>query len=188
MNRKPLLWALAAASVLGLTFLSAQETGATWRSAQAVSGGTITSGRLELAVGNSGVQSKSLDFAAFGGGNRILGPGDYSQAPLTVFNKGNIPMRYRIQNTIQSSATMPLRLDVSSVVSEAACPAPPAAKIGVGALYSGPMIGAAFPAAGQWRRLSPGASEVLCMTGTVGINPPSGAQSTVTFSVAAKQD
>ncbi|MDJ0359120.1 hypothetical protein [Rhodococcus sp. H29-C3] len=187
MKNKYIVAALAASAVLVLTLLSAQQATATWRSEQTTGGGTITSGRLELAVGNSGVQSKAFDFQGFGSSTRKLGPGDYSQAPLTVFNKGSIPMRYRVQNTIQSSAEMPLRLDVSVVANEAACPASPAASVGVGTLYSGAMIGAAFPPVGQWRTLASGASEVLCMTGTVGINPPSGAESTVTFSIAAQQ-
>ncbi len=188
MKRKRIVGALVAVSALGLSFLSAQQSSALWTSAETISGNTITSGRLELAVGNSGTQSKAFTFQAFGDSTRKLGPGDYSQAPLTVFNKGNIPMRYRFQNTIQSSAAMPLRLDVSVVASEAACPALPAAAIGAGTLYSGAMVGAAFPPTGQWRTLAPGASEVLCMTGTVGANPPSGAESTVTFSVAARQE
>ncbi|WFR72162.1 hypothetical protein P9209_27500 [Prescottella defluvii] len=71
-------------------------------------------------------------------------PGAFAQAPLTVRNSGNVAMKYRLQNAIQSNPAVPLTLTVSTVPNEAACPAT-GNPTGATQLYSGPMVGAQMP-------------------------------------------
>lgn len=181
MTNKTRLWAIAAASVLGVTLLSAQQTGALWRTEATLDGGTIHSGQLNLTVGSSTATSK--DYALPLSGEGMAG-GSFSQAPLTVKNSGNVPMHYKLANSAQSDATVPMTLTVTSVANEAACPATGA--VTGTEIYSGSMIGALAPAAGWQPVMQPGASEVLCLRATMGANAPVNSATTVALSFAAE--
>lgn len=177
--------AIAAASVLGVTLLSAQQTGALWRAEGSLAGGTINSGVLDLTVGKSGSASKDFAFTALGGSG--LGEGDYSQAPLTIKNSGNVLMKYRLQNSTQSSAAMPLSLKVTAVPSAGDCPAQgEPTGTGKAELYNGPMIGAQAPSSPLWQTVEAGQSEILCLRGTVGAGAPPQAESSVQLSFTAE--
>ncbi|MGW0173596.1 hypothetical protein ACWDUM_07095 [Rhodococcus sp. NPDC003322] len=177
MSNKTRWLAVGGAAVAGVALLSVQQTGALWTQSQTVNGGTIHSGVLDLSVGGSGIGS--FPFTALAGSSML--PGGYAQAPVTVYNSGNVLMKYRLQNGIQSDSAVPLDLTVSAVASEAACPAT-GNPTGATALYTGPLIGASFAE----RTVQPGATEVLCLRGTVGANAPQGASTTATFTFSAQ--
>lgn len=182
MSRNHRKWLLAAAPVVGLIFFSTQQTGALWSSTETIAvGETITSGKLDIAVSSGGGTAQSdYDFTALAKAG--MTPGDFAQAPLTVHNSGNITMRYRLQNGVQSNPAVPLALTVSSVPSEGACPAtgnPDDAT----QLYSGALVGAQMP---QWRTVAPGASEVLCLRGGISDTAAQNATTTATFTFAAE--
>ncbi|MGO4201774.1 hypothetical protein AB4Z09_08405 [Rhodococcus sp. TAF43] len=183
MSKNHRWWALAAVPALGLIFFSTQQTGALWSDSKSLAGGTITSGTLDIGVGAGGTTQSNFAFSALGKTNLI--PGGFAQAPLTVRNSGNVPMKYRLQNVAQSDAAVPLTLTVSTVGSEAACPAD-ANPTGATQLYSGAMVGAQTPTSPQWRTLGSGASEVLCLRGTVGAAAIQGASTTATFTFASE--
>ncbi|AQA24553.1 putative secreted protein [Rhodococcus sp. MTM3W5.2] len=181
MSNKTRWLAIGGAAVVGVALMSAQQTGALWSKSVAVDAGAIHAGILDLSVGQGG--TTNYPFSALAGAN--LMPGAYAQAPVTIYNSGNVLMKYRLQNAAQSNAAVPLELTVSMVGSESACPAQgdPA---GATQLYAGAMIGAQAPAAPEWRTVQPGASEVLCLRGTVGAAAAPSASTTATFTFAAE--
>lgn len=182
MSNKTRWLAIGGAAVIGVALMSAQQTGALWtQSVAAGDGATIHSGILDLSVGQGG--TTDYPFAALAGAN--LSPGGYAQAPVTIYNSGDVLMKYRLQNGSQSNAALPLDLTVSTVASESACPAQ-GNPTGATQVYHGPMIGAQAPAAPQWRTVQPGASEVLCLRGTVGAAAQPNASTTATFTFAAE--
>lgn len=168
-------WALAAVPAVGLIFFSAQQTGALWSDTETLPGATISAGTLDIGIGGG-----SFTLGDFGQTDLMVG--GYSQTPLTVTNTGDVPMKYRLSNVTQSDAALPLTLAVWQVANEAACGTtgdPAGASI-----YDGAMIGAntAFRPAVQ-----PGASEVLCLRGTVDAGAGPGVSSTTTFTFDASQ-
>ncbi|ORL84001.1 hypothetical protein MPC38_05070 [Prescottella equi] len=167
--------------VVGLIFFSTQQTGALWSDAQNIAGGdTITSGKLDIAVGSGGTVQSDYPFTALAKAGMM--PGEFAQAPLTVHNSGNVAMRYRLQNGVQSNPAVPLALTVSSVASEGACPTT-GSPTGATPLYSGALVGAQMPA---WRTLAPGTAEVLCLRGGITETAAQNASTTATFTFAAE--
>ncbi|WP_027503340.1 hypothetical protein [Rhodococcus sp. UNC363MFTsu5.1] len=181
MSNKTRWLAFGGAAIVGVALMSAQQTGALWSQTQTVDGGTIHSGILDLSIGGSGVSNYPFSALAKANG----GPGDYAQAPVTIYNSGDVLMKYRLQNAAQSNSAVPLNLTISAVANEAACPAQ-GAPAGATQIYDGPMIGAQAPTAPQWRSVQPGASEVLCLRGTVGAAAQPSASTTATFTFAAE--
>ncbi|NMM84399.1 hypothetical protein B2J88_08495 [Rhodococcus sp. SRB_17] len=175
-------WATAAVLVVGLIFASVQQTSARWSDAETLSGGTITAGVLDLTVGSAGSGQSSYDFAALGATG--MSPNSYAQAPLTIRNSGSVPLKYRLQNVAQSSIDVPLSLAVTTVASDAGCPAQGAA---TGAeIYNGPMIGAQAPTSSGWRTVAASSTETLCLRGTVGPEAGPGLSTSVVFSFVAE--
>ncbi|MDH6280826.1 hypothetical protein [Prescottella agglutinans] len=180
MSKNHRWWALAAVPVLGLIFFSTHQTGALWSDTKTLDAGTITAGTLDIAVGAGGTTQANYPFTALAKSG--MTPGEFAQAPLTVRNSGNVAMRYRLQNANQSNPAVPLTLTVSTVPNEAACPAT-GNPTGATQLYSGAMVGAQVP---QLRTLAPGASEVLCMRGTLDSSATQNASTTATFTFTAE--
>lgn len=182
MSNKTRWLAFAGAAVAGIALISAQQTGALWSQTVPVGdGATIHSGILDLSVGQGG--TADYPFSALAGAN--LFPGGYAQAPVTIYNSGNVLMKYRLQSASQSNTAVPLDLTVSTVAAESACPAQ-GAPTGATQIYQGPMVGAQAPSAPQWRTVQPGASEVLCLRGTVGAAAAANASTTAAFSFVAE--
>ncbi|RVW00077.1 hypothetical protein [Rhodococcus spongiicola] len=181
MSNKARWLAIGGAAVVGVALMSSQQTGALWSQTQTLNPGVISSGTLDLAVGGVGVS----DYAFEALGKEGLGAGGYAQAPLSVYNSGDVVMKYRLQDAAQSNPGVALDLTVSVVDSEPACPAEgdPA---GATVVYDGPLIGAQAPADPEWRTVEPGASEVLCVRGTVGEDAEQDASTTATFTFAAE--
>jgi hypothetical protein len=177
MSNKTRWLVIGGAAVVGVALLSAQQTGALWTQSQTVNGGTIHSGILDLSVGGSGLSS--YPFTALAGANML--PGGYAQAPVTIYNSGDVLMKYKLQNGIQSNAAVPLDLTVSAVATAAACPAT-GNPTGATQVYAGPLIGASFAE----RTVQPGATEVLCLRGTVGAAATPNASTTATFTFSAQ--
>ena len=98
-------WALAAAAVLLVGFVSLQQTGALWRSEATAPGGTITAGTLEISAGQSGVKSFNLDGLTLADADA----GQSVQKPLPVINSGNVTMRYKL-NSVAVNGSTPLML------------------------------------------------------------------------------
>ncbi|MFC9789091.1 hypothetical protein [Rhodococcus sp. NPDC127528] len=177
MSNKTRWLAIGGAAVVGVALLSAQQTGALWTQSQTVDAGTIHSGILDLSVGGSGLSS--YPFTALAGAN--LMPGGYAQAPVKVFNSGNVLMRYKLLNGVQSNSAVPLDLTASIVANEAACPTT-GNPTGATQVYSGPLIGASFAE----RTVQPGGTEVLCLRGTVGASAAPSQSTTATFTFSAQ--
>ncbi|OYD66708.1 hypothetical protein [Rhodococcus sp. OK302] len=173
-------WATAAALVVGLIFVSVQQTSARWTDSETLPGGTITAGVLDLTVGGAG---SSYDFAALGGTGMF--PNSYAQAPLAIRNSGSVPLNYRLQNVVQTQPDVPLTLTLSKVNAEADCPKQ-AAPTNATQIYTGAMSGAQVPTAPAWRTLAPNTSEVLCIRGTVGTAAEPGKSTSVAFTFAAE--
>ncbi|MGW9569103.1 hypothetical protein [Prescottella equi] len=180
MSKNHRWWALAAAPVLGLIFLSTQQTGALWSDTENLPDATITAGKLDIAVGSGGTAQSNYPFTALAKAG--LTPGGYAQAPLTVRNSGNVAMKYRLQNGTQSNPAVPLTLTVSTVTDEASCPAT-GSPSGATQVYTGALIGAQMS---QLRTLAPGASDVLCLRGAIGDSAAQNAETTATFTFAAE--
>ncbi|CRK50716.1 conserved exported hypothetical protein [Rhodococcus sp. RD6.2] len=177
MSNKTRWLVIGGAAVVGVGLLSAQQTGALWTQSQTVDAGTIHSGVLDLSVGGNGLNS--YPFTALAGAN--LMPGGYAQAPVKVYNSGNVLMKYRLLNGSQSNPAVPLDLTASIVPNEAACPAT-GSPAGATQLYSGPLIGAQFAE----RTVQPGATEVLCLRGTIGAAAAHSQSTTATFTFSAQ--
>lgn len=171
-------WALAAAAAVGVAVLSVQQTGALWSDSADLGGATITSGRLDIAVGTAGTKVEAYQFTDLAKANMVSG--DYVQRPLYVHNTGNIPMEYRLESAALSDS-LPLQLSVTQVSSEAGCPASGDAAGEL--LFSGEMASAQT---GN-QHLDAGASEILCFRATMGTNPPAGGSATAVFTFRATQ-
>lgn len=169
-------WATAVALVVGLIFVSVQQTGARWSDTVSLPGGKIQSGILSLTVGGS----DSYTFTALGATGMF--PNAFAQAPLTIHNPGDAAFRYRISNVTQTSASVPLTLTVWSNTTGFACTGQNA--ITGTQLYSGQMIGAQMPV---WRTLAPAGSETLCLRGSMGSDAGPGVSTNVVFSFVAEQ-
>lgn len=171
-----LRWALAAVAVAGVSVLSVQQTGALWSASADLDGTTVTSGTLNIAVGNSGETSEAFEFEDLAGPNMLSG--DYVQQPLLVRNTGTAAMQYRLESATLA-AILPLQLQVTAVSSEANCQASGDA---VGTpLYTGRLTEAST----FNRALSSGASEVLCFRVTMGENALVGEPGAATFTFRA---
>ncbi|QBJ98774.1 hypothetical protein ERC79_16445 [Rhodococcus sp. ABRD24] len=166
--------------VLGLIFFSTQQTGALWSGTENLDAGTITAGTLDIAVGSGGTAQSDYAFTALAKSGMM--PGDFAQAPVTVQNSGNVAMKYRLQNGVQSNPAVPLALTLSTVPSEGACPATGNPSDAT-PLYSGALVGAQIP---LWRTLAPGASEVLCLRAGISDEAAQNATTTATFTFAAE--
>ncbi|MEK8069964.1 hypothetical protein [Rhodococcoides navarretei] len=177
-------WALAAASVLVVSFGSAQVTGALWRDEEVIGGGTITSGTLDIKLGPEG-SAEVADFVIPGLGNDALTPNGFAQAPLLIRNNGSTPFVFRLQSTTVNGP-LPFVLTASTVANVEACPAT-GAPTGASVLYTGNAAGAQIPTAPAARPLAPGSNEVWCFRLTTSDQPPQSASSTVTFSFRADQ-
>lgn len=161
-------------------------TGALWRDEKTLGGGTIQSGTLDLKVGAPGAELDNFVYqmppllGATG-----IGPGGYSQAPLSIRNSGTVAMKYRLQSTSQTGA-LNFTLTASKVAAVSNCPAIGSPDGSVESLYSGSFTGAQAPASPAFRQLQVGASEVLCFRMTLLDTSPQSAQSTATFSFQAQ--
>lgn len=175
-------WALAAVAVAGVTVLSVQQTGALWSDSAQQAEATISSGKLDIAVGTSEIKVADYEFAALAGTDMVSG--DHVQRPLRVHNTGSVRMQYRLQSA-SLSAQLPLQLQVTAVSSEAGCPA---SEDAVGTpLYTGPMSGALTEEKFAYRALGSGASDVLCFRVTMGQDPTANTAATATFTFQATQ-
>ncbi len=166
-----------------VSFGSAQVTGALWRDEEVIGGGTITSGTLDIKVGEAGAEVN--DFTIAGLGSLNFEPNGFAQAPLSIRNSGTTPFLFRLQDTTVSG-TLPFTLTASTVADVEACP-PTGSPTGATVLYNDTAAGAQVPAAPAARPLAPGASEVWCFRLTTSDQPPQSASSTVTFSFRADQ-
>ncbi|MFD4295337.1 hypothetical protein ACFWPA_13020 [Rhodococcus sp. NPDC058505] len=176
MSNRTRWLAIGGAAVIGVALLSAQQTGALWTQTERLDAGTVTSGILDLGVGGSGLSS--YPFTALSGAN--LTPGGYAQAPVTIHNSGDVLMRYQLLSAEQSNPALPLELSVTLVGAANACPA--AGDVLGAPLYTGPLVGATF----LQRAVEPGATEVLCLRGTVGADAPHSQSTTATFTFSAQ--
>ncbi|ALG85705.1 hypothetical protein [Gordonia phthalatica] len=168
-------WALAAAAVLLLGFVSLQQTGALWRSdANNGDGGTITAGVLNISAGDEGVKEFDLGALALDDAD----PLDSVQKALPVINSGDVRMSYKL-NSVSVTGDVPLLLRAAVVPNEAACT--PTGDVGV-QLYSGAADTGYFTA----RTVQAGATEVLCLRMTVAQNAPRGKSSAATFTFGAE--
>ncbi|GAA2392093.1 MULTISPECIES: hypothetical protein [Gordonia] len=167
-------WALAAAAVLLVGFISLQQTGALWRSEATSNGGTITAGKLDISVNQGGVKQFTLDGLTLTDAN----PGDSVQKPLPVINSGNVTMQYKL-NSVAVNGTTPLQLRVAVVGSEAACT--PTGDVG-DEIYSGAMNTAATAA----RNVAAGTTEVLCLRTTIATNASTSQSANATFTFGAQ--
>ncbi len=177
MSNKTRWMLVGGAAVVGVALLSSQQTFALWSQTETFNAGTVTAGKLDLGVGGNGVSS--YPFTALAGAN--LTPGGYAQAPVPIYNSGNVLMKYQLLSGAQSNPTLPLDLVASLVPDAAACPAT-GNPTGATQLYSGALIGATF----AQREVQPGVTEVLCMRVTIGANAPNSQSSTATFNFSAQ--
>ncbi|OZE91373.1 hypothetical protein CH302_25065 [Rhodococcus sp. 15-2388-1-1a] len=177
-------WALAAASVLVVSFGSAQVTGALWRDEEVLGGGSITSGTLDITLGPEGSAEVPI-FDIPGLGNTGLVPNGFAQAPLSIRNNGSTPFVFRLQSTTVNGP-LPFTLTASTVANVGACPAS-GEPTGATVLFNGNAAGAQVPVAPAARPLAPGADEVWCFRLATSDQPPQSATSRVTFSFRADQ-
>ena len=162
-------WALVGASVVALGFSSIAATGAAWRaSAPASSGPTLDSGKLDISSGNLGDSLHELkDFKMSN-----MTTGSAIAKPLEVFNSGNVPMKYTLENvsvTPVGTATEapPLMLKIGEVDNAGQCNTGVAGDV----LASRFMDGASTTAE---RPVPAGGSEFLCLVASLGTNPVAG--------------
>ncbi|GAA4744834.1 hypothetical protein [Gordonia alkaliphila] len=169
-------WALAAAAVLLVGFVSLQQTGALWRSdANNGGGGKVTAGTLNISAGSEGVKEFTLDGLTLDDAD----PGDSVQKPLPVINSGNVSMSYKL-NKVTTTGEVPLMLRAAVVPSEAACT--PTGDVGT-QIYSG----AAATAYTDAQTVEAGDTEVLCLRLTIGSNATAdNAPSTAAFTFRAE--
>lgn len=177
MSNKTRWLLVGGAAVVGVAFMSAQQTGALWTQSQTFNAGSIQSGKLDIGVGGNGVSS--YPFTALAGANLAIG--GYAQAPVTIYNSGTVLMKYQLLSAGQSNAAVPLDLVASVVPNAAACPAT-GNPTGATTLYSGALTAATFAV----RTVQPGATEVLCMRGTIGAAAAPGQSTTATFNFSAQ--
>lgn len=171
-------WTLAAVVVAGAAIVSVQQTGALWSDSAQSAGSTITAGRLDIAVGDSNSQVKAYQFTALTASNMVSG--DSVQRPLHVRNAGNVPMKYKVDSATLSGV-LPLKLQVTAVSSEVACPA--SGDASGDPLYSGDLTGAET----SYRELAKGTSEILCFRVTMGPNATAGNSGAATFTFGTTQ-
>lgn len=168
-------WALAAASVLVLVLISAQQTGALWRDQAAVGNATITSGQLTILAGGQ----SNYPWTDFGGTN--LTSGSVVQEALTISIAGDTKAGYRLQSVTSATQNVPLTFTAWTVGNAASCPA-------VGNptnILAGPWT--SFPNPTIARTVTVGASEVWCIRATVGATATPGKSTTVTLNFRAEQ-
>lgn len=171
--RKILLSALAAA-VLVVLFASAQGTAALWRVEGTLNPGTITTGRLSLAVGTEASTVQDFAFAALD--TSTLAPGGFVQAPLTISNTGTTDLGYSLsgaapattpQGAADAALAAAVELAVHAIAGSAAC-TDGVASPGM-PLYEGPLSAAGF---GTTRELLAEATETLCIRVALPANAP----------------
>ena len=168
-------WALAAAAVLLVGFVSLQQTGALWRSeTTATGGGTITAGTLDISAGQSGVKSFNLDGLTLTDADA----GQSVQKPLPVINSGNVTMRYKL-NSVAVNGSTPLMLRVATVNTQAECTA-------TGTPGNELYNGAANTAFTAPQNVSAGTTEVLCLKVTIASNAQTSQSSNATFTFGAE--
>ncbi|MGB3708274.1 hypothetical protein [Gordonia sp. (in: high G+C Gram-positive bacteria)] len=168
-------WALAAAAVLLLGFVSLQQTGALWRSdANNGTAGTITAGTLDISAGLDGFKSFDMDKLALDDANA----GDSVQKALPVINSGNVTMSYKL-NSVAVTGQTPLMLRVAVVPNVDACTETGNAGT---QLYQGPMQ-TAFTNA---RNVAAGTTEVLCLRATITDDAQPGQQASAAFTFGAE--
>ena len=183
-------WRLTVAALIGcgLVLGSTLATGASWRSAVSLDGGTVRSGSIVLLTGSADAQVKSYAFDALAGS--ALRPGSTVQAPLVVENAGRSALEYRLAQTTSSGSSalanqLSLRLDVVSGTCSSGVDRP--GPVGITATpYVGALTGAATAVP---RRLTPEHLETLCVR--VGVDPAapravSGTTTTITLTFGAQ--
>ncbi|WP_295648547.1 hypothetical protein [uncultured Dietzia sp.] len=173
-----LRWALAAAAVAGVSILSVQQTGALWSDSAESSGATISSGRLDIAVGTSESQVEAYSFTGLEMDDMMSG--DFVQRPLHVYNTGSVPMQYRLVST-ELGADLPLNLRVAAVSSETDCLE--SGDTAGNELYAGELK-SAFTAD---RGLAVGAWEILCFRVEMVDDSTSDDEGSATFTFQATQ-
>lgn len=154
---------VAALAIVVFLFVTAAATGADWRTSLPMDGGVIGSGTLDLLGGSASSQVQNYTFAALSGSN--LQPGDYRQAPLTIRNAGDIPLRYELASTAFGTLVGALSVTITRVATPAACPATGAPTDAGGSV-------------GGWRALAVAATEVWCFRVTLDGTAPESAQAT----------
>lgn len=154
------------AAVLVVLFASTQGTAALWRGQEHLTPGTLTTGSLSLAVGDS--TGVSQDYAFDGLDTSVLAPGGFVQAPLKVANTGSTALKYTLAGaapgtTVPGGADAALAaavaLSVHATTDPAACTG--GATSPGQALYQGPL--SAVAAFGTDQELEAGATQTLCV-------------------------
>ncbi|GAA1480091.1 hypothetical protein GCM10009624_05310 [Gordonia sinesedis] len=183
MAKKLLLAAIGIGAIV-LVLISGRQTLAQWSDAESVAGAQITSGTLDLTVGDDGSQVANYQFAALGKSG--LASGQFVQAPLVIRNSGSTPLTFRLQQVAQSNAELPLTLRVTLVGATANCPATGEP---TGSLLQSDVAttSAQVPTAPASRTLAVDAQEVWCFRVTVGNTAPASTSSTLTFTFRADQ-
>ncbi|ROZ49603.1 MULTISPECIES: hypothetical protein [Rhodococcus] len=179
--------ALAGASVIVVMFASAQQTGALWRAETPVSGLQMTADTLVLRLG-ADYASATESYTMTGFGGTAMGPGAYSQRPITIANRTAMIVQYELTSASQSQPEPKLNLTVWQVGSNADCPTtgtPTGTQ-----LYTGPLTAAKYPATPlptPRPTLSPNTSSTWCLRATVNASAAQGQSTTATLNFKGTQ-
>ena len=188
MISKPIVALVGTTLAVVLLASAARGTSARWQDIEDLHSGDLHSGELSLLNGDASSQTADYAFTELTGAG--LGPGSWSQAPLTIRNGGSAGLDYWLLSTSAPDATglaAAFQLRLSVVTSAASCP------IGMGAaaptgpvqvLYDGVLLGASSAA----RPLAVGAAESLCVRVAVSNSAASssqGAATAITFTFGA---
>lgn len=176
----------AAIAALSLAGLSGLASTAVFGSGNAPSGGSFTSGSVDLNVTPA---TAAITMAT-------MAPGDTAYGTISVNNSGTLQNRYSATTAIAGTGAAVLGPALQATVKAGvtACTAAGFAATGT-AVYSGPLdvLAIGNPAAGQQtgdRLLAAAASETLCVSVNLPLNAANTAQSqsiTTTFNFAAEQ-
>lgn len=168
-------WVLAAASVLVLILVSAQQTGALWRDQASIGNATFSSGKLTILAGGQ----SNYSWTDFGGTN--LASGSVVQKALTISIAGDTKVGYRLQSVTPATQDVPLTFTAWIVGSPTSCPAAGDPTD----IVAGPWT--TFPGPANVRIVTIGTSEVWCIRATVGAAASANTSTTVTLNFRAEQ-
>lgn len=171
-------WALAVASVVAVLILvSAQQTGALWRSQSTVAGARINSGSLTILAGGQSV----YPWTDFGGTNLASGAVVQKALAIAVAGSPRVKVGYQLQSVAAATQDVPLTFTAWIVANTASCPA----SGNPTNVVSGPLT--TFPAPAAVRIVTVGSSEVWCIRATVGASATANKSTTATLTFRAVQ-
>lgn len=169
-SRSLVIATIVAAIAVVATMLSIKQSGAFWRGTSSAASGTLTAGTLILTSNGT----HTLTLPALGG--TALNLGAMKTASVTVRNAGTTTLGWKLTSVTSSDAAK-LQLTASVVTSASDCDGS----------TSSTMPGTTITPASGYRTLLKGASEILCLRGTVTSAAVSGATYTGSFDVGAMQ-